>query len=62
MVKRGYLGTRYRGLVKNAFDFAMHAVAYNDKRSFSLCGFPLTVPRKRPDKPGMAQLLGLAAA
>ena len=62
MVKMGYLGTRFRGLTKNAFDFAMHAIAYNYKRSFSLCGFPLTTPRQRPDKPGMAQLLGLAAA
>lgn len=28
--------TRYRGLARNAFDFALAAVAYNFKRSFSL--------------------------
>jgi len=62
MVKMGYLAVRYRGLVKNGFDFAMHAIAYNFKRSFSLRGRPLTKPRIRPDKPGLAQILGLVVA
>lgn len=62
MVKMGYTAVRYRGLARNAFDFAMMAIAYNFKRSFSLLGRPLTVPRKRADKPGIGQLLGLAGA
>jgi len=32
----GAARTRYRGLRKNAFDFALYLVAYNWKRSFSL--------------------------
>jgi IS5 family transposase len=49
MAKMGYAGARYRGLVRNALDFALTAVAYNFKRSFSLLGRPLTRPR--PDRP-----------
>lgn len=45
MVKMGYTTTRYRGLARNALDFALVAVAYNWKRSFSLAGRPLTPPR-----------------
>jgi transposase, IS5 family len=62
MVKMGYTFARYRGLARNGFDFAMWAIAYNFKRSFSLRGEPLTRPRQRPDKPGIAKLLGLATA
>lgn len=36
MAKMGYQRVRYRGLERNAFDFAMLAVAYNFKRAFSL--------------------------
>lgn len=36
MKNAGYGKVRYRGLERNRFDFAMHAVAYNFKRSFSL--------------------------
>ena len=32
----GYRRARYRGLSRNGMDFALHAVAYNFKRSFSL--------------------------
>jgi IS5 family transposase len=32
--------TRYRGLARNAFDFAMAAVAYNFRRSFTLTPVP----------------------
>lgn len=42
MVKMGYTAVRYRGLVRNALDFALVAVAYNLKRSFHLLGRPLT--------------------
>jgi len=42
MSKMGYLMARYRGLSRNALDFALMAVAYNFKRSFSLLGQPLT--------------------
>jgi IS5 family transposase len=49
MVKMGYTATRYRGLARNALDFALTAVAYNLKRSFSLLGRPLT--GARPDRP-----------
>jgi len=30
------LRTRYRGLIRNAIDFALNAMAYNFKRSLSL--------------------------
>ena len=51
MVKMGYTAARYRGLARNALDFALTAVAYNLKRSFSLLGRPLTRPRpNRPDR------------
>lgn len=36
MKNMGYRLTRYRGLARNAFDFACMAIAYNFKRSFSL--------------------------
>ncbi|AQT70306.1 Transposase DDE domain protein [Anaerohalosphaera lusitana] len=36
MKNAGYGKVRYRGLERNRLDFAMHAVAYNFKRSFSL--------------------------
>ena len=36
MKNMGYRFARYRGLVRNAFDFACMAIAYNLKRSFSL--------------------------
>lgn len=62
MVKMGYTFARYRGLARNGFDFAMWAIAYNFKRSFSLLGQPLSKPRLRPDKPGVGKLLGLTAA
>jgi IS5 family transposase len=42
MSKMGYTAVRYRGLARNALDFALLAVAYNFKRSFSLLGHPLT--------------------
>lgn len=38
----GYVAVRYRGLRRNALDFAMTAIAYNFKRSFHLLGQPLT--------------------
>jgi IS5 family transposase len=47
MVQMGYLKTRYRGLLKNAMDYAHTAAAYNLKRSFGLLGRPLTKPRPR---------------
>lgn len=36
MRNMGYRGTRYRGLIRNAFDFALTAAAYNLKRSLGL--------------------------
>lgn len=36
MKNSGYGWARYRGLIRNALDFALTAVAYNFKRSFSL--------------------------
>ena len=36
MKNMGYRRTRYRGLIRNAIDFALTATAYNLKRSFSL--------------------------
>ena len=36
MKNTGYRRARYRGLNRNGMDFALHAVAYNFKRSFSL--------------------------
>jgi IS5 family transposase len=36
MKNTGYRRTRYRGLSRNGLDFALHAIAYNFKRSFSL--------------------------
>lgn len=42
MTKMGYTAARYRGLTRNALDFALMAIAYNFKRSFSLLGQPLT--------------------
>lgn len=36
MKNMGYRRTRYRGLIRNAIDFALTAAAYNLKRSFSL--------------------------
>jgi transposase, IS5 family len=55
MVKMGYTAARYRGLVRNALDFALAAVAYNFKRSFALLGRPLTRPRpNRPDRLSLA--------
>ena len=36
MKNTGYRRARYRGLRRNAMDFALHAIAYNFKRSFSL--------------------------
>jgi transposase, IS5 family len=56
MVKMGYTAARYRGLTRNALDFALTAVAYNFKRSFSLLGRPLVKPR-----PNRADRLSLAA-
>lgn len=38
----GYAGARYRGLTRNALDFAHTAAAYNIKRSLSLLGMGLT--------------------
>lgn len=43
MVKMGYTFARYRGLMRNALDFSMMAIAYNLKRSFHLQGRPLTL-------------------
>lgn len=42
MRQMGYVKARYRGLVRNACDFAFTAAAYNIKRSLSLLGMPLT--------------------
>jgi IS5 family transposase len=42
MTKMGYAMARYRGLVRNALDFSLMAIAYNLKRSFHLQGRPLT--------------------
>ena len=36
MKDTGYRRARYRGLSRNRMDFALHAIAYNFKRSFSL--------------------------
>ena len=36
MKNTGYRRARYRGLNRNGIDFALHAIAYNFKRSFSL--------------------------
>jgi IS5 family transposase len=36
MKRAGYAVVRYRGLARNAMDFAMNAAAYNLRRSFSL--------------------------
>lgn len=44
MKQMGYARARYRGLMRNALDLALQAVAYNWKRSFSLLGLPLTPP------------------
>lgn len=41
----GYRRVRYRGLARNAIDFALTATAYNIKRSLSLPGLGLTAPR-----------------
>jgi IS5 family transposase len=61
MTKMGYAGARYRGLLRNALDFALTAVAYNFKRSFSLLGRPLTRPRPhRPDRLSIAARAALA--
>lgn len=38
MTRTGYRRVRYRGQRRNEFDFAMHLVAYNWKRSLSLAG------------------------
>jgi IS5 family transposase len=59
MVKMGYTFARYRGLRRNALDFALLTVAYNFKRSFSLLGRPLTRPR--PDRPDRLSLAARAA-
>ena len=62
MTKMGYAAARYRGLARNALDFALTAVAYNFKRSFSLLGRPLTKPRPhRPDRLSLAARAALAA-
>ena len=45
MVKMGYTCVRYRGLTRNALDFALMSIAYNFKRSFHLLGRPLTAAR-----------------
>ena len=45
MVKMGYTAARYRGLARNALDFALMAIAYDFKRSFALLGRPLTPAR-----------------
>lgn len=63
MAKMGYAAARYRGLTRNALDFALTAVAYNLKRSFSLLGRPLTKPRPdRPDRLSLAARARLRAA
>jgi len=36
MKNAGYRRARYRGLGRNGMDFALHAIAYNFKRSFSI--------------------------
>jgi IS5 family transposase len=60
--KMGYAAARYRGLTRNALDFALTAVAYNLKRSFSLLGRPLTRPRPvRPDRLSLAARARLLA-
>ena len=62
MTKMGYACARYRGLARNALDFALTAVAYNFKRSFSLLGRPLLKPRpNRPDRLSIAARETLAA-
>ena len=58
MAKMGYAAARYRGLTRNALDFALTAVAYNLKRSFALLGRPLTKPR--PDRPDRLSLAARA--
>lgn len=45
MKQMGYVRARYRGLARNALDYALAAAAYNLKRSFSLLGSPLSEPR-----------------
>lgn len=45
MVKMGYAFARYRGLVRNALDFGLMAIAYNLKMSFHLQGRPLTAQK-----------------
>ena len=45
MVKMGYTVARYRGLVRNALDFALMAIAYDLKRSFQLLARPLTAAK-----------------
>jgi transposase, IS5 family len=63
MTKMGYSCARYRGLLRNALDFALTAVAYNFKRSFSLLGRPLTRPRPdRPDRLSITARARLAGA
>lgn len=47
MVKMGYTCARYRGLTRNALDFALMSIAYNFKRSFHLLGQPLTPARSQ---------------
>jgi IS5 family transposase len=47
MVKMGYTAVRYRGLTRNALDFALMSIAYNFKRSFHLLGQPLTPARSQ---------------
>jgi IS5 family transposase len=59
MTKMGYAAARYRGLARNALDFALTAVAYNFKKSFSLLGRPLT--RTRPGRPDRLSLAARAA-
>ena len=57
----GYTAARYRGLLRNALDFALKAVAYNFKRSFALLGRPLGQPRPdRPDRLSRAARAALA--
>ena len=36
MRRMGYGRARYRGMARNALDFALQAIAYNWKRSLSL--------------------------
>jgi IS5 family transposase len=45
MAAMGYVRARYRGLARNALDYALTAAAYNLKRSWSLLGRPLSPPR-----------------